>query len=75
MYLLKNGFLVDPENNLYGKRDILIGENKKIIEISPRIFKTNNTSKVYDLEGKTVFPGFIDMHVHLREPGRKIRKR
>ncbi len=74
MYLLKNGFLVDPENNQYGKKDILIGENKKIIEISPRIFKVNNIEKVYDLNGKTVFPGFVDMHVHLREPGREDKE-
>lgn len=74
MYLLKNGFVVDPENNLYGKMDILIGENKKIIEVAPKIFKGQNVSKEYNLEGKTVFPGFIDMHVHLREPGREDKE-
>lgn len=73
MYLLKNGFVVDPENKISGKRFIVIGENGVINSISENE-PSGEFSKVYDLEGKTVFPGFIDMHVHLREPGREDKE-
>lgn len=71
MILLKNGFVVDPENNLYGEYDILI-DGEKIIEIGKGI--DVNGKEVKDLSGKTIFPGFIDMHVHLREPGREDKE-
>jgi dihydroorotase len=64
--ILKNGFVVDPENNHYGIKEILIKEGK-IVKIAEKIGESADLS--YDLTGKTVFPGFIDMHVHLREPG------
>ena len=68
--LLKNGYVVDPENGWHGKLDILI-ENGKISNIAETI---EEEAEVYDLTGKTVFPGFIDMHVHLREPGREDKE-
>ncbi len=72
MYLLKNGFLVDPENGILEKMDILI-ERGIISEIKKEIINSENI-KEYDLAGKTIFPGFIDMHVHLREPGREDKE-
>lgn len=73
MYILKDGFVVDPENGLYGKMDILI-KNGEIIEIGENISINDEEIKTYDLSDKTVFPGFIDMHVHLREPGREDKE-
>ena len=73
MYLLKNGFVVDPENKISGKRFIAVGSDGTINSISENE-PAGEFSKVYDLEGKTVFPGFIDMHVHLREPGREDKE-
>ena len=73
MYLLKNGFIVDPENSLFYKGNIVIGDSGEIVSISENE-PTGNFDKVYDLDGKTVFPGFIDMHVHLREPGREDKE-
>ena len=47
------------------KLDVLI-EGKKIIEIDENI---DVADKVIDLKGKLLTPGFVDLHVHLREPG------
>lgn len=61
--LLKGGTLVTAESQ--NKRDILI-DGAKILKIAPEI---KDDCKTYDLGGKYIFPGLIDMHVHLREPG------
>jgi dihydroorotase len=45
--------------------------NGKITKIGSATEKELNDSKVFDYEGKYCAPGFFDMHVHLREPGRE----
>jgi len=66
MILLKNALVVSPLDALNSEKDILIdGEN--IIEIANDINKKD--AQVFDLKGKIIVPGLIDMHVHLREPG------
>lgn len=65
--LLKNCLVVDPSQNIVKESlDILI-ENGIIQELKKDI-KTK-AEQTIDLEGRIVAPGFIDMHVHLREPG------
>ena len=64
--LIKNGRLVDPANNIDGVKDILI-EGNIIKEVNDSI--EAQADKVIDASGKVVMPGFIDLHVHLREPG------
>ena len=64
MLLLKNGKIL--ENGVLVSKDILI-DDKKIVKIDKNI--QENVEKVLDLEGKFVSPGFIDVHVHWREPG------
>jgi len=66
--LIKNGRVVDPSQNLDGIRDVLI-ENNKIIQVKSKL-KNNNGAKVIDAKGMLVMPGLIDMHTHLRDPGR-----
>ena len=61
--LIKNGTVVTPEGEK--KADLLI-ENGLIAAISPDI---REKCDVLNAEGKYLFPGMIDMHVHLREPG------
>lgn len=39
-----------------------------------KAFKENEADEVIDLGGKMVFPGLVDMHVHLREPGYEYRE-
>ncbi len=65
MLLIKNGHIVSPENNIDGIFDILI-ENNKISKIAEDIVADCET---IDAKGKYIFPGFVDMHVHLRDPG------
>src|SRR6185312_2896554 len=64
--VIKNGRVVDPAQGLDRISDIAI-ENGLIREIAEDIDATG--SEVFDASGLVVAPGFIDMHVHLREPG------
>lgn len=66
--LLKNGHVVDPVNNIDDVCDILI-KNGTVEKVEKGI--TAAGAETIDLAGKHVFPGFIDMHTHLREPGRE----
>ncbi|HZW40084.1 MAG TPA: dihydroorotase [Ignavibacteriaceae bacterium] len=67
--LLKNINLIHPLEKLSKSADILIS-NGLIEDIGDNL-KTNNDVKVFDFSGKYAAPGFVDMHVHLREPGRE----
>ena len=62
--IIRNGNVV--LKNSVEKKDLLI-ENGKIVKIADYI--PANGSEEIDASGKHVFPGLIDMHVHLREPG------
>lgn len=66
--LIKNGRIVGSEQKKVIQGDILV-EDGIITEISAGI-KTK-ADKVIDAKDKIVAPGFIDMHTHLREPGRE----
>ncbi len=65
-YLIKNGRVIDPATNTDETLDILI-DKKKIVAVETKI--TDSSAKQIDASRKVVAPGFIDMHVHLREPG------
>lgn len=66
--LIKNGRVIDPANKRDGIFDILI-ENGKISKVAKDIKTT--AKNIIDARDKIVTPGLIDMHVHLREPGRE----
>lgn len=63
--LIKNCMAVLPEKNRVEKCSILI-ENDTIKEL---FTEKETADKVIDAEGLTAFPGLVDMHVHLRDPG------
>ena len=63
--LLKNGSLKGEKNV-----DLLI-ENDKIIKIGPANSLTDENAEVIDLSGLIILPGLVDLHTHLREPGRE----
>ena len=66
--ILRQGRVVDPSQKINKVMDIGIDDGR-VAEIAPKIRKKGR--KEIDVRGLIVFPGFIDMHVHLREPGRE----
>jgi dihydroorotase len=66
--ILRQGRVVDPTQKLDKVADLGV-EDGRVVEIAPRIRKKGR--KEIDARGLIVAPGFIDMHVHLREPGRE----
>lgn len=66
--LIKNGRVIDPANKRDGIFDILIKKGK--IEKVEKNIEVKAES-IIDAQEKIVSPGLIDMHVHLREPGRE----
>jgi dihydroorotase len=64
--LIQNGRVISPEDELDGKLDLLI-ENGEIRQIAPGL--TVPADETFDAQGQIVAPGFVDIHVHLREPG------
>lgn len=64
--LIKGGRIIDPANKLDELMDILISSGK-IIELGKNIY-TEECINI-DATDKVICPGFMDLHVHLREPG------
>ena len=69
--LIKNGRVVDPSSGLDKTIDVLIDKGK-IAALKPNIRASG--SKIIDASRLVVAPGFIDMHVHLREPGQEEKE-
>ena len=67
--LLRGGRLVDPSNKLDGIGDVLIRAGK--IESVGGNIAAPDGATIVDCAGQVVAPGFIDVHCHLREPGRE----
>lgn len=70
--LIKNGRLVDPHSRVDETVDIQI-DGSVIHNIQPRL-EPEKGCRVIDAAGLVVCPGFIDMHVHLREPGNENKE-
>ena len=66
--LLRGGRLVDPAAGIDGIRDLRL-EGGRVSAVGERL--PDQGARVLDVTGLVVAPGFIDMHVHLREPGRE----
>src|SRR4051794_22365784 len=64
--VIKNGRVIDPASGTDRVADVLIVDGL-IAGVAPNLSAPG--AQVYDASGMIVAPGFIDMHVHLREPG------
>lgn len=71
--LLTGARVIDPSLDLDKKVDILIDKGK-IAKIGSIDRKEIGKHQLFNLKGKIVAPGFFDMHVHLREPGREDKE-
>jgi dihydroorotase len=65
--LIKNGRVVDPASGIDAVQDVSVADGR--IHRVGRNLKAAAGIEVIDAAGKVVCPGFIDIHVHLREPG------
>ena len=64
--VIRNGRVIDPASQTDCIADVLISEGR-IVAVAPNLAAP--AGEVFDATGLVVAPGFIDMHVHLREPG------
>ena len=64
--LIRGGRVVDPAQGIDALRDVLIDDGV-VVQIGEHL--TLRGAQEFDATGAIVAPGFIDMHVHLREPG------
>jgi dihydroorotase len=71
--LLKNGNLIDPSSNENSGKSLLIEDGKVVGRLSQGEADPEGAS-VIDATGLIVAPGFIDLHVHLREPGQEHKE-
>jgi len=80
MWWLKNVWVIDPSQKISAPRDVLI-KGGQVLEVSSSMTEEEVLAKAQDesLEtingkGKFVFPGLIDVHTHLREPGQEDKE-
>jgi dihydroorotase len=73
--LIESGRVIDPANRLDAVLDVLIEDGRIAAVGPPRSARdTAPPDRVLDARGKVVCPGFVDLHVHLREPGREDKE-
>ena len=70
--LLRHGRVIDPANGVDAVQDVLV-EGGTITRVGPKL-PVPDGAEVVDATGKVVCPGFIDIHVHLREPGYEYKE-
>jgi dihydroorotase len=71
--LIKGGRVIDPAAKLDAPMDILLRDGR-VAELAPPNQIRGTASEKFDAHGLIVAPGFIDLHVHLREPGQNYKE-
>jgi dihydroorotase len=69
---IEGGRVIDPASGLDGVRTVVVRDGK-IAEVAERIERPRD-ARALDARGKWVTPGFVDLHVHLREPGQEYKE-
>ena len=69
--LIKNARIIDPSQGIDETGDLLI-EKDKIVSVGQKVSQKAKT--IIDAKGKILAPGLVDMHTHLREPGREDKE-
>src|ERR1700752_2266296 len=71
--LIKGGHLIDPAAKINAPMDILLRDGR-VAEVAPPNKIRASADEKLDARGLIVAPGFIDLHVHLREPGQGYKE-
>src|SRR6476646_11522006 len=71
--LIKGGRLIDPAAKIDATMDVLLRDGQ-VAEIAPPGKTRATAHEKFDARGLIVAPGFIDLHVHLREPGQGYKE-
>lgn len=71
--LIKGGHLIDPAAGIDAPMDVLLKDGR-VAEVAPPNKIKGGTDEKLDARGAIVAPGFIDLHVHLREPGQVYKE-
>src|SRR6202049_3147767 len=71
--LLKGGHLIDPAAKIDAPMDVLLSDGR-VAEIALPNQIRGSAQEKFDARGLIVAPGFVDMHVHLREPGQGYKE-
>jgi dihydroorotase len=69
---IEGGRVIDPSSGVDGIRTVVI-QDRRIAEVAERVERPREAPAL-DARGKWVTPGFIDLHVHLREPGQEYKE-
>jgi dihydroorotase len=70
---IRNGLLIDPAEHLEGKYDLLLKDGR-VVEVAAAGKLRGKADETFNARGLIVSPGFIDIHVHLREPGQSHKE-
>ena len=71
--LIRGGRVIDPAQRLDAERDLLLRDGR-VSQIAERGKIRGSADETFDARGLVVAPGFIDLHVHLREPGQSQKE-
>ncbi len=71
--LIQNGYVIDPSQGVNAGRNLLL-EDGRVVGLSSHSDPIPEDVEIFDAAGLIVAPGFIDMHVHLREPGQEYKE-
>jgi dihydroorotase len=71
--LIQGGRVIDPAAHLDAELDVLLRDGR-VAEVAPKNKIRGSADEKFDARGLIVAPGFIDLHVHLREPGQSYKE-
>jgi len=71
--LIQGGHLIDPAAKINAPTDVLLRDGR-VAEVAPPNKIRGGADETFDAKGLIVAPGFIDLHVHLREPGQGYKE-
>jgi len=71
---LRGGRVIDPSRNFDSEADVLLRDGR-VAEIGPGLAGgVSSGTRILDVRGLWVTPGFVDLHTHLREPGQEYKE-